>query len=235
VEPDSYADDVRHATMFLEGKSEEMIVELVERMTAAANNLDYETAARYRDQISSLRRIQARQYISGARGDVDIVAVAKREGVAVVEVFFVRDGQSLGNKSYFPRNTRGVEAAEILEAFMAQYYLAGPSDRVIPASIIVSEGLAEPHLLVEVLAQRSGRQVQLSHRVRGERARWLDMARRNADMVLGQLLADRANMFDRVSALQELFELDEPPQRIECFVISHTLGEATGASCGGFE
>jgi excinuclease ABC subunit C len=235
AEPAAYADDVRHATMFLEGKSEEMIIELVERMTNAANNLDYEAAARYRDQISSLRRIQARQYISGAQGDVDIIAVAKREGVAVAEVSFIRDGQSLGNKSYFPRNTRGVEAAEILEAFMAQYYLAGPSDRVIPTSIIVSEAIGQPHLLADVLGQRSGRQVQLSHRVRGDRARWLDMAKRNAELVLGQFLADRANMLDRVSALQELFELDEPPQRIECFDISHTMGEATVASCVVFD
>ena len=235
VEVDAYADDVRHASMFLEGKSEEMIVELVDRMGKAANDLDYEAAARYRDQITSLRRVQARQYISGAQGDVDIIAVAKREGVAVAEVFFIRDGQSLGNKSYFPRNTRGVEVAEILDAFMAQYYLAGPSDRVIPNTIIVSHALPEQRLLAEVLGQRSGRKVHLSHQVRGDRARWLDMAKRNAEMVLGRFLADRANTADRVTALQELFELDEPPKRIECFDISHTMGEATVASCVVFD
>ena len=230
-----YAIDVRHAIMFLEGKSEAMIEELVERMSEAANKLDYEAAARYRDQITSLRRVQAKQYINGAQGNVDIIAVLKREGVAIAQVFYIRDGQSLGNKSYFPRNVRGVDTQAVLEAFIAQYYLSGPADRFIPSRIIISEGLEEPELLAEVLSQRCGRQIQISHRVRGDRARWLSMARDNADNVLAAHLADRSNMLDRVIELQAVLGLDERPERIECFDVSHTQGEATVASCVVFD
>ena len=235
VEAEAYAEDVRHAAMFLEGKSEAMIEELVERMGQAANRLDYESAARYRDQITSLRRVQQRQYVSSASGDVDIIAVLQREGVAVAQVFYIRDGQSLGNKSYFPRNTRGVSEAAVLEAFVAQYYLSGPADRVVPSRVIVNQSLEEPELLAQVLAERSGHRVQINYRVRGERARWLEMATRNADIALGQYLADRSNMLERLNALQELFELEETPERMECFDISHTQGEATVASCVVFD
>ena len=235
VEAEAYAADVRHATMFLEGKSEEMIEELVTRMEQASGSQDYEAAARYRDQIASLRRVQERQYVSGAQGDVDVIAVATRDGMAAVQIFYIRDGQSLGNKSYFPRNTAGAAPAEILEAFVSQYYLSGPADRTIPQHIIVSETLLRLDVLVEVLGQRAGRGVQISDRVRGERARWLHMARRNAEHVVSQRAADRSSLRQRYDALQEMFEFDEPPERIECFDISHTQGEATVASCVVFD
>ena len=235
VKPADYAADVRHATMFLEGKSEEMIAELVSRMEHAAGSQDYEAAARYRDQIASLRRVQQRQYISGAHGDVDVIAVAVRDGLAAVQIFYIRDGQSLGNKSYFPRNTAGATPAEILEAFLSQYYLSGPADRSIPHHVIISEALPHLDLLAEVLGDKAGRAVQISDRVRGERARWLHMALRNAEHVIAQQAADRSSLRQRFDALQEVFELDECPERIECFDISHTQGEATVASCVVFD
>ena len=235
VKPADYAADVRHATMFLEGKSEEMIAELVSRMEQAAGAQDFEAAARYRDQIASLRRVQERQYISGAQGDVDVIAVAIRAGLAAVQIFYIRDGQSLGNKSYFPRNTAGAAAAEILEAFLSQYYLSGPADRSIPHHVIISEPLPHLDLLAEVLGEKAGRAVQISDRVRGERARWLHMALRNAEHVIAQQAADRSSLRQRFDALQEVFQLDECPERIECFDISHTQGEATVASCVVFD
>ena len=235
VDATVYSVDVRHATMFLEGKSEEMIEELVARMEQSAESLDYEAAARYRDQISSVRRVQQRQYISGAHGDVDVIAVAMLKGLAAVQVFYIRDGQSLGNKSYFPRNTTGAEPAEILEAFLSQYYLSGPADRTIPHNIIVSEALSRVEPLAEVLSERAGRAVQVSDRVRGERAGWLRMAKRNAEHAVAQQLADRASLRQRFDYLQEALDLDELPERIECFDISHTQGEATVASCVVFD
>lgn len=235
VDADAYLDDVRHASMFLEGKSEEMIEELVARMKNSSEGLDFEAAARYRDQISNVRRVQARQYISGAKGDVDVIAVAVRESLAVVQVFYIREGQSLGNKSYFPRNTGGASAVEILEAFVSQYYLSGPADRRIPHEIIAGEALQHPEPLLEVLQKRAGRGVRFTHRVRGERARWLKMALSNAQLALDQRLADRSSVRDRLQALQEALDLDDTPERIECFDISHTQGEATVASCVVFE
>ena len=235
VEPDVYARDVRHATMFLEGKSEEMIGELVTRMEQASNTLDYEAAARYRDQISSLRRVQERQYINGAQGNVDVIALALSGGMAAVQIFYIRDGQSLGNKSYFPKNTQGAPPSEILDAFVSQYYLSGPVDRKIPHQIIVSEPLAQMQILSEVLGERAGYAIQISDRVRGERARWLNMALRNAEHVMAQRVADRSSLRARYEALQEIFDFDERPERIECFDISHTQGEATVASCVVFD
>ena len=235
VDAPTYSADVRHATMFLEGKSEEMIEELVARMGQAANTREYEAAARYRDQIASVRRVQERQYISGAHGDVDVIAVAMSEGLAAVQVFYIRAGQSLGNKSFFPRNTAGAEQAEVLEAFLSQYYLSGPSDRTIPHHIIVSDPLQRIEPLTQVLSEKAGRNVQISDRVRGERARWLSMALRNAEHAIAQQVADRSSMRKRFDSLQETLDLDEPPERIECFDISHTQGEATVASCVVFD
>jgi excinuclease ABC subunit C len=231
----AYAEDVRHATMFLDGKSEQVIDELVARMESASKTLDFEAAARYRDQIVSVRRVQERQYISGAHGDVDVVALAVGEGLAAVQVFYIRDGQSLGNKSYFPRNTGGADNAEIMGAFLSQYYLSGPSDRSIPAEIIVSEPAADLDTLARVLSERAGRRTNITCNVRGDRARWLRMARSNAGIALAQRVVDRASMQERLQSLQEAFDLDDAPARIECFDVSHSHGEAPVASCVVFE
>ncbi len=235
VAAQQYGEDVRHATMFLEGKSEEMIEELAQRMKNASLRLDFEAAARYRDQVVSVRRVQERQYISGAKGDVDIVAASLGEGLAVVQVFFIRGGLSLGNKSFFPRNTGGAESPEILEAFLSQYYLSGPAERTIPSEIIVAEALRDIEALSRVLTERAGRKVHISHRVRGERSRWLQMAAQNAELSLRQQLADRTSLQQRFRGLQEALDLDDPPERIECFDISHTQGEATVAACVVFD
>ncbi|NIR32140.1 MAG: excinuclease ABC subunit UvrC [Gammaproteobacteria bacterium] len=231
VEAPRYAEDVRHAIMFLEGKSEEVIAELVSRMESASRALDFELGARYRDQIASLRRVQERQYVSGARGDIDVVAVRSREGMGVVQVFFIRDGQNLGQKTIVPRQIADADESDILAAFLPQYYLTASSDRPVPAEILVSERLAEVTLLEKVLSERAERKVSIVHQVRGERARWLDMARANADLALAQRLADRTSLRQRFDAVQDVLELDESPGRIECFDVSHTHGEAPVASC----
>jgi excinuclease ABC subunit C len=235
VDEASYADDVRHAVMFLEGKSEEMIDELVARMEAASKSLGYERASHYRDQIVSLRRVQERQYISGARGDIDVIAARSRDGIAVVQLFVVRSGASLGTKTLQPRHVAGADSGEILRAFLPQYYLNAKAARRIPAEILVSEPVEDMELLTEALSQQAGRKISLRHRVRGERARWLEMANTNADLALEQRLAHRASLRDRFEALQDVLELDEPPARIECFDVSHSAGEATVASCVVFE
>ena len=224
-----YAEDVRHATMFLEGRSEAMIEELVERMETASQRLDFELAARYRDQISGLRRVQERQYVDGAKGNIDVVAVCRGEGIGVVQVLEIRNGQNLGSHTRVPRNLQGATEEDILEAFLAQYYLS--DDRFIPRRIVLDRSLEELDPLVEAVCRRSGRKVSIGMGRRGHRARWVEMARENAKVALRQRLADRSTLIDRLAALAKALDLSEPPARIECYDVSHTDGEATVASC----
>jgi excinuclease ABC subunit C len=234
IDRESYREDVRHAVMFLEGKDNAIIDELVRKMEAASAALDFERAARYRDQIANLRRVQEKQFVMGGGGDLDVIAVALKDGVGCVQVFFIRNGRNLGNKSYFPQHTAEADSAEILAAFISQYYLGG-SEHPIPGEILISEHLPEQALLEQVLSEQAERKVSLSDRLRGDRARWLQLARTNAEQALSSHLATRQNIINRFEALREALGLDEQPQRIECFDISHTMGEATVASCVVFD
>ena len=229
VDRADYAEDVRHATMFLEGRSEAMIDELVERMEAASQRLDFELAARYRDQISGLRRVQERQYVDGAKGDIDVIAVCRGEGVSVVQVLEIRNGHNLGSHTRIPRNVQGASEEDILEAFLSQHYLS--DDRAVPRRIVLDRPLEGLEPLVEAVSRRSGRRVSIGMGRRGHRARWVEMARENAEVALAQRLADRSTLHDRLAALARALELPEPPARIECFDVSHTDGEATVAAC----
>jgi excinuclease ABC subunit C len=227
VTPQTYAEDVQHAVWFLEGKTNEVVDALVKRMEQAAEALEFERAARYRDQIKNLRRIQERQYVSGEGGDLDIVALAKQGGSACVQVFFIRAGRNLGNKAFYPIVPANTDSKAVLSAFLSQYYL----DKPAPAEIILSHLPEDGDLLAEVLSTQTGRRVRISARVRGERARWLAMAKGNAELALRARLAARTDMEGRLTALQQALALAELPARMECFDISHTQGELTVASC----
>ncbi len=235
VSETDYAEDVRHAVMFLEGKSSEVIDELVRRMEQAAQQLAFEQAARYRDQIAALRKIQEKQYISGEAGNLDVIAAAARDGMACVQVFFIRDGHNLGNKTFFPNHPDAGGVPELLAAFIAQYYIGKHGARVIPAELLLAAEPAEAAWLEQVLSEQAGRQVKLRHRLRGERARWRDLARRNAEHALNARLADKTHLLKRFEALQDALGLDDMPRRVECFDISHTQGEETVASCVVFD
>jgi excinuclease ABC subunit C len=226
-----YAEDVRHTVLFLEGRSSTLNDELVRRMEQSAAQLDYEQAAIYRDQISSLRRVQERQYVSGESGDLDILACVVSGGVACVQVFFVRKGINLGNKLFFPRIPAGCSAEDVLSAFVAQFYLTHP----VPAKLLMNCALEDKALLERALSERAGHKVSLSHRVRGEKAHWLQLGIANAEQALAARLSSQAGMEKRLEMLQHLLELDELPARIECFDISHTQGEGTVASCVVFD
>lgn len=227
VSAEAYARDVRHVEMFLEGKSADVIDELVRQMEQAAEELEFERAAQLRDRIGLLRQIQERQYIVGEKGDLDVVACSSKEGIANVQVFFFRNGQSLGNKSFFPRMPDDMSETDVLAAFMARYYLG----KRAPRELIVSHPIAERELLEEALSRDSGYRVKVSANVRGERRRWLELARNNSEYALASQLASRATIERRFSELQDVLGLTEPLNRIECFDISHTQGEATVASC----
>ena len=227
VSPEAYAKDVRHVEMFLEGKSATVIDELVRQMEAASEQLEFERAAQIRDRIATLRKIQERQHIAGEKGDLDVIACVSKDGLACVQVFFFRKGLSLGNKSFFPKMPLDMSEADVLAAFIARYYLGRPA----PRELIVSHRLAERSLLEEALSQGSGYRVKISTGVRGERRHWLELAKTNAEYALAGRLASRVTLDERFGELQEVLGLDEIPNRIECFDISHSHGEATVASC----
>ena len=235
VDRERYGEDVRHVIMFLDGKSEEMIGELVTRMESASKRLEFELASRYRDQITSLRRVQERQHVIGAKGDVDIVASRVRDGIAVVQLTLIRNGQSLGSRTLVPRQAGNATERDVLDAFLSQYYLGRAGRYSIPAEILVSEPSDSLAMLSKALHDQIGRRVTLRHRVRGERARWIEMTRQNAELAVAQRLADESSLRARFEALQDVLELDEAPGRVECFDISHTAGEAPVASCVVFE
>jgi excinuclease ABC subunit C len=200
-------------------------------MEQAAAALEFEQAARFRDQIAGLSRLQERQYVTGERGDLDIVACAVGGGSSCVQLFFIRGGRNLGNKAFFPNAPADIEAPELISAFIARHYLGAQ----VPAEILVSALPTDHGLLEEVLERQAGHKVRLRSRVRGERARWLEMTRNNARLALESRLASRGGMQRRIESLREALDLDETPQRMECFDISHTGGELTVASCVVFD
>lgn len=231
ITPDEYARDVRHAELFLEGKNAQVIDELAAQMSQAAAALDYERAARLRDQIAALRRAQEQQGIEGVEADIDVIACASKDGVACVELLFIRGGRSVGTRAYFPRLADDAEPDTVLAAFLPQHYLDGE----VPAEIVLSHVVPDQALIEAALSQTSGHKVRLTAAVRGDRAKWLRLARTNASLTLARHLASSASLRERYEALQEALGLDSLPQRLECFDISHTRGEAPVASCVVFD
>ena len=223
----AYHQDIRHALLFLEGKSSQIVEELVAAMEKAAGRMNYEKAAVYRDQISTLKAITERQCVSAEKGDIDIIACASEGGQACIQVFYIRNGLNLGNRSYFPSLPEPMDIPDILSAFIPQFYLG----REIPAGIILSAKPADAALLQTTLSEKAGRKVSFSTHVRGERAGFLQMAVDNARHALASRLVSRTGLLQRFEALQEALQLESVPVRLECFDISHTQGEATKASC----
>jgi len=223
----AYHKDIKHAILFLQGKSEQVISELIKDMEKAAEKHHFEKAAVYRDQISNLRKIAEKQYISADKGDIDIIACSTEGGQACVTVFYIRNGLNLGNRSFYPSLPEELSAEQILTAFIPQFYLK----RDVPGEIIVSAELSERNLIAEVLSEQAKHKVKVTGKVRGERAKWVEMALNNSNNSLKTQLVSRSGLLSRFEALQEVLQLDEMPLRLECFDISHTQGEATVASC----
>ncbi|WP_336873019.1 excinuclease ABC subunit UvrC [Pseudomonas juntendi] len=230
VSAQEYAEDVRHSVMFLEGRSQQLGNELNAEMEKAAMALDFEKAAELRDQISLLRRVQDQQYIEGGTGDVDVIAAFVNPGGACVHLISVRGGRVLGSKNFFPQVGIEEDLAEVMAAFLSQYYL-GNAERELPGELIVNVVHEDFAAITEALHTLRGRELTISHRVRGTRARWQQLAVTNAEQALNARLANRQHMAARFEALAEVLGLDEVPQRLECYDISHSSGEATVASC----
>jgi excinuclease ABC subunit C len=212
-----YAEDVANAVLFLEGREDDVIRGLNEKMNRASEAKRYEEAAAYRDQVRALSRIQARQYVESNRGvDADVVACVIEGGIACVNLVMIRGGRHVGDRSFFPSNAEGAAESEVIAAFLEQHYLEQP----VPSLVVVG---AEVELDIE--------KAEIIHPSHGERRIWLDMAGKNAELAIAQRVRDRATQEGRLVALREALGLPEGAQRIECFDISHTMGEATVASC----
>lgn len=230
VSKEEYAEDVRHSVMFLEGRSQQLGNELNAEMEQAAMALDFEKAAALRDQIGLLRRVQDQQHIEGGSGEVDVIAAFVNPGGACVHLISVRGGRVLGSKNFFPQVGIEEEVSEVLVAFLSQYYV-GNAERELPRELIVNVVHEDFQTIIEALQTLRGREVDITHRVRGTRARWQQMAVTNAEQALNARLANRQHMAARFEALAQVLDLDEVPQRLECYDISHSSGEATVASC----
>lgn len=230
ISPQGYADDVRHTQMFLEGRSDSLQAELVNEMNTAAEQLDFERAADLRDQITALRHVQSQNAMEAGNGDVDIIACACEAGEVCVHLLFIRQGRVLGSKSYFPKDSLGLSEAEVLEEFVPQFYMGGRA-MDIPSEVVISHPVDSAEAIAEGIRSVAGRSVSLSDSVRTHRARWLAMAIEASRQNLRARIGSRQAMVKKCEALQERLGLDNLPNRIECFDISHSSGEQTRASC----
>lgn len=228
-----YAEQVDNTRLFLSGKSRELMVRLADDMEKAAAELAFEKAAVLRDQLAQLQHVQASQGIEGRHGNLDVLAVETAAGIACVQVLFVRNAQVLGSRTWYPPLKLDESPAEVLAAFLPQFYLTG--ERPVPPEIIVNLLPEEHESLVEAFSVRAGRKVRMTARVRDARARWLQLAGQTALSNLQARLADRQSTGARLADLQQALGLAALPRRVECFDISHSSGEATVASCVVFD
>jgi len=232
IEPERYTADVQQAVMFMEGKSQSLVRESIKQMEQASDKQDFETAALFRDRIAMLKRIQEKQYITGEGGDADVMAIAATPEAACIVVTWIRGGQNLGSKSFFPRMGAESTPWEMLDAFLSQYYLSG---RTIPARIYLSEAIVDRALLERAFSEHAGKKIALTVNPRGAPRRWMQMAKFNAADALRRHLAGKIDMQGRFETLRDALKLESTPERIECFDISHTMGEAAVASCVVFD
>ncbi|MBA0167304.1 excinuclease ABC subunit UvrC [Pectobacterium sp. CFBP8739] len=234
VSEEDYQQQVDYVRLFLSGKDQQVLNQLISRMEAASRDLNFEEAARIRDQIQAVRRVTEKQFVSGDGEDLDVISVAFDAGMACVYVLFIRQGKVLGSRSYFPKVPGGTELGEVVQTFVGQFYLQGSLGRTLPAEILLDFTLPDKDVLTESLTAVAGRRVQIQTKPRGDRARYLKLARTNAATALVTKLSQQSTIHQRLTALASVLQLPEI-HRMECFDISHTMGEQTVASCVVFD
>ncbi|GAB2927865.1 UvrABC system protein C [Hafnia psychrotolerans] len=234
VSEEEYKAQVDYVRLFLSGKDQQVLNNLVERMEEASKTLRFEDAGRIRDQIQAVRRVTERQFVSGNSEDLDVIGVSFESGMACLHVLFIRQGKVLGSRSYFPKVPGGTELSEVVQTFVGQFYLQGSQSRTLPGEILLDFSLTEKDLLADSLSEMAGRRVQIQSKPRGDRARYLKLARTNASVALTTKLAQQSTIHQRMSELAKTLKLSEI-NRMECFDISHTMGEQTVASCVVFD
>lgn len=233
VSDEEYAEQVKLAAMFLRGKNSQVIATLVSRMEVASEELNFEAAARYRDQISALRKVQEQQFVSGTQDELDVFGFAFRNGIACIFGIFIRDNQVLGSKSFFPKIPKGSTDKEIFQSFILQFYLAG--NKLIPKQIVLPIKFDDMETVERVLSEEAKRKVHFFEGVRDEKRKYLQIASNNAENSLETQQNQQKSIFARFTHLEKILELDSPIKRMECFDISHTSGQQTVASCVVFD
>ncbi|WAS99646.1 excinuclease ABC subunit UvrC [Rouxiella chamberiensis] len=234
VSEEEYRQQVEYVRLFLAGKDQQVVTQLIERMEDASKNLRFEEAGRFRDQIQAVRRVTERQFVSGNSEDLDVIGVAFESGMACLHVLFIRQGKVLGSRSYYPKVPGGTDMSEVVQTFVGQFYLQGSQMRTLPGEILLDFSLPEKDLLAESLSEMAGRKVHIQSKPRGDRARYLKLARTNATTALTTRLSERSTIHQRLAELAKTLNLSEI-NRMECFDISHTMGEQTVASCVVFD
>jgi excinuclease ABC subunit C len=235
IDSPDYLAAVAQVRLFLQGKDQEVINQLIEDMQRASERLNFELAAKLRDQINSLRKVRQQQFISRDAGDADVMAVVMQHGVACVHWLPVRAGNVLGGKAWFPKVPPNSSEEEVLSAFITQHYLLTLRAEQIPPLIITNVVLEEDTWLSAAISEHLAKAIKLAYRVRGERAQWLKLAQTNAQMALANRLAGQQELAQRQAQLQQALGLSAAPQRIECFDASHTSGTSTIVSCVVFD
>ena len=233
IDPVQYGIDIKHAMMFLEGKSTKIMTDLAAQMEEAAIALDFERAAIIRDQIQSLQHTQEQQSVIGGHGNADIIGCSMQAGTVCIYQMFVRGGRVIGTKALYPKVIIEQRDQDVISAFIAQWYLS--ANREIPECIIISHAIDDASVLEEALSTIRGAKIEITANVRGQRAGGQRLTQTNAEQQLANQLASKKNVYRRFVALQESLALDELPKRLECFDISHSSGEATVASCVVFD
>lgn len=222
-----YARDVANAVRLLEGKADELARELAEEMDKAAEALEFERAAKLRDQIAALKRVRENRAMTGGADDLDVIACAPHASGSCVVVMSVRDGLNLGHRSHFPKHSAHASPEELIESFLSQHYLDQPP----PPEILVSHAPEDCQWLEDAIGRAARRKVAIRRPQRGLKVRLMEMAQNTASQALSSRLVEAASMDARLLELQQALDLEKPPTRMECFDISHTRGERTVASC----
>ena len=231
ISPENYANDVNMAALFLNGKTNEVMNVLGDKMNTAAANQQYESAVVFRDRMQALRQVQAKQFVSDfSVNDADVIALTGNNGGHCINLVMIRGGRHLGDKSYFPKNSQDAELAETIEAFLTQHYTAQNTPPLIVCGVQF-----EVKDFEQALSEQAGRKVKIRTNTIGDKKVWLKMALTNAQLALAQKQTEASNQEARLVALREALGLPETTERIECFDISHTMGEATVGSCVVFD
>lgn len=226
-----YSAQVEYARLFLQGKDQQVLDHLIGKMEKASAELDFENAARFRDQIQAVRSVMEKQFVSNdGLDDLDIMSFAYQLGIACVQVLFIRQGKVLGNRSYFPKVPANTDLTELTETFVGQFYLQAHQGRTVPNSIIIDHQLSEKSGLEMLISEQAGRKVSIQDNVKGNKSKYLQLAQMNAKAALNLKLKENTLISERYQALSELLGI-ENIQRMECFDISHTMGNQTVASC----
>ncbi|MCW8994646.1 MAG: excinuclease ABC subunit UvrC, partial [Psychromonas sp.] len=228
---DEYAHQVELASEFLQGKSQKVISRLVDEMQSASQALEFEKAALRRDQIQSLKKVQEQQWVSGDIEQLDVLGLVYKQGVASIHMLFIRQGRVLGSRNYFPKVPKNASKDEVLSSFLSQFYLSGGNGRVMPKEILLSDDFAERALFSKLFSEYCGYKTALKIEVRGERSKFIKLAYTNAQIALKTHLSQKKNIQQRYQLLEEKLELTTPIERMECYDISHMMGEKTVASC----